>query len=202
MHTRPAPRSRTSRRGRRGPRCAPRTSRWRCCPEEARGGRRAVDIGRSSRPTPTTPTEGCELVFVLGGDGTILRGAEMSRGTDVPLLGVNLGHVGFLAEAEREDLHGDRRAHRQPGLHGRGADDPRRRCRPGRRGGRARSWALNEVSVEKAARERMLEVAVEIDGRPLSTFGCDGIVGRPRRGRRPTPSRRAARWSGRTSRRC
>ena len=41
---------------------------------------------------------------MLGGDGTILRGAELSRGSGVPLLGVNLGHVGFLAEAEREDL--------------------------------------------------------------------------------------------------
>ena len=40
----------------------------------------------------------------------------------------------------------------------------------------ARSWALNEVTVEKAARERMLEVTVEVDGRPLSTFGCDGVV--------------------------
>ena len=62
-----------------------------------------------SRPRPTaTPTAsrrcGCELVCVLGGDGTILRGAELSRGSGVPLLGVNLGHVGFLAEAEREDL--------------------------------------------------------------------------------------------------
>ena len=47
---------------------------------------------------------GCELVCVLGGDGTILRGAELSRGSGAPLLGVNLGHVGFLAEAEREDL--------------------------------------------------------------------------------------------------
>ena len=47
---------------------------------------------------------GCELVVVLGGDGTVLRGAERARGTGVPLLGVNLGHVGFLAELEREDL--------------------------------------------------------------------------------------------------
>ncbi len=37
-------------------------------------------------------------------------------------------------------------------------------------------WALNEVTVEKAARERMLEVVIEVDGRPLSTFGCDGVV--------------------------
>ena len=41
---------------------------------------------------------------------------------------------------------------------------------------RTRSWALNEVSIEKAARERMLEVTVEIDARPLSTWGCDGVI--------------------------
>jgi len=52
---------------------------------------------------PEQPSVGCELVLVLGGDGTILRGAELSRGSDVPLLGVNLGHVGFLAESEKED---------------------------------------------------------------------------------------------------
>ena len=112
---------------------------------------------------------------MLGGDGTILRGAELARGTDVPLLGVNLGHVGFLAEAERDDLDGHRRAHRRPRLHGRGADDPRRR-RARWTASSSRGWALNEVSVEKAARERMLELAVEIDGRPLSRWGCDGVV--------------------------
>jgi NAD+ kinase len=48
--------------------------------------------------------DGAELVVVLGGDGTILRAAELVRGSRVPLLGINLGHVGFLAEAERDDL--------------------------------------------------------------------------------------------------
>jgi NAD+ kinase len=116
-----------------------------------------------------------ELVIVLGGDGTILRAAEMVRGCEAPLLGVNLGHVGFLAESERDDL----------------AEAVRR--------GLARdyeveermtlwvrvklgndvvyeSWALNEATVEKASRERMLEVVIEVDGRPLSSFGCDGVV--------------------------
>ncbi|BDZ43776.1 hypothetical protein GCM10025865_30750 [Paraoerskovia sediminicola] len=45
-----------------------------------------------------------EVVLVIGGDGTILRAAELTHGTRIPLLGVNLGHVGFLAESEREDL--------------------------------------------------------------------------------------------------
>jgi NAD+ kinase len=116
-----------------------------------------------------------ELVIVLGGDGTILRAAEIARGCDAPLLGVNLGHVGFLAEAEREDL---------PAVVARAlAKDYEVEERMTLRvrvkvGGEVvhESWALNDASVEKAARERSLEVAVEVDGRPLSTFGCDGVV--------------------------
>lgn len=123
----------------------------------------------------SSPASGCELVCVLGGDGTILRGAEMSRGTGAPLLGVNLGHVGFLAEAEREDLDAT-----VEHIVERSYDVEERLTLEvvGHHDGEvlARSWALNEVTVEKAARERMLELTVEIDGRPLSTWGCDGVV--------------------------
>lgn len=118
---------------------------------------------------------GCELVCVLGGDGTILRGAELSRGSGVPLLGVNLGHVGFLAEAERDDLDAtvERICARDYTVEERLTLEV-----TVRRDGATvfSSWALNDVSVEKAARERMLELTVEIDGRPLSTWGCDGVV--------------------------
>ena len=113
---------------------------------------------------PDDPARDCELVCVLGGDGTILRGAEMSRGTDAPLLGVNLGHVGFLAEAEREDLKAtvERIVARDYTVEERMTLDVRVAC-----DGEvvARSWALNEVSVEKAARERMLELVAR-DRRP------------------------------------
>jgi NAD+ kinase len=118
---------------------------------------------------------GCELVCVLGGDGTILRGAELSRGSGAPLLGVNLGHVGFLAEAEREDLDAtverivsrDYTVEERMTLEVHAYEDGSPVFT---------SWALNEVTVEKASRERMLELTVAIDGRPLSTWGCDGIV--------------------------
>jgi NAD+ kinase len=119
--------------------------------------------------------EGVELVLVLGGDGTILRAAELARDAGVPLLGVNLGRVGFLAEAEPEHL--DLTIEKILGrtydieqrmtldvdviIDGQVVDT---------------GWALNECSVEKANRERMLEVMVEIDGRPLSRWGCDGVV--------------------------
>ncbi|AWB86115.1 NAD kinase [Mycetocola zhujimingii] len=119
--------------------------------------------------------EELELVIVLGGDGTILRAAELVRGFAAPLLGVNLGHVGFLAESERDDLAdavhrviaGDYLVEERLALSVRVkvGDDVV-----------WESWALNEATVEKGSRERMLEVVIEVDGRPLSSFGCDGVV--------------------------
>lgn len=121
------------------------------------------------------PARDCELVCVLGGDGTILRGAEMSRAQGVPLLGVNFGHVGFLAEAERDDLEhvADVIVAADYTIEERVTLDVEARLDDEVV---ARSWALNEVTVEKAARERMLELVLEIDGRPLSTWGCDGVI--------------------------
>jgi len=120
-------------------------------------------------------TEELELVIVLGGDGTILRAAEIVRGTDVPLLGVNLGHVGFLAESEREDLSEtvSRALSRDYTVEERMTLDVTVTVDSTIVG---RTWALNEATVEKASRERMLEVIIEVDGRPLSSFGCDGVV--------------------------
>lgn len=116
-----------------------------------------------------------ELVVVLGGDGTILKAAEIVREQSIPLMGINLGHVGFLAESEREDFVEavQRVLDRNYEIKERltlevsvivdGAEV-------------FRTWALNEATVEKSARERMLEVVLEVEGHPLSSFGCDGIV--------------------------
>jgi NAD+ kinase len=126
-------------------------------------------------PVSGAAAEGAEVVIVLGGDGTLLRAADLARTCGTPLLGVNLGHVGFLAEAERADLAAtvDKVAA--------GAYDVEERMTVDvivrQNGGViASGWALNEVSVEKASRERMLELVAEIDGRPLSRWGCDGVV--------------------------
>ncbi|WP_286277421.1 NAD kinase [Naasia aerilata] len=116
-----------------------------------------------------------ELVIVLGGDGTILRAAEIVRGSAVPLLGVNLGHVGFLAEAEREDLGETLRRVllRDYDVEERMTIDVSVLVDSTVV---YSSWALNEATIEKASRERMLEVVIEINERPLSSFGCDGVV--------------------------
>jgi NAD+ kinase len=128
---------------------------------------------------PPTDLTDVEMAIVLGGDGTILRAAEMTRGTSIPLLGVNLGHVGFLAESERDDVSdavrrmaaGDFEVEERGTLEVRatvaGEPDPVPVLT---------SWALNEATVEKTDRERMIEVVIEVDGRPLSSFGCDGVV--------------------------
>ena len=124
---------------------------------------------------PAAASAGCELVVVLGGDGTILRGAELARPHDVPLLGVNLGHVGFLAEAEVEQVEAVVAAI----VERKWAVEERMTLGVQARVGTktiAVDWAVNEVSVEKAARERMLEVVLEVDDRPLSRWGCDGVV--------------------------
>jgi len=117
-----------------------------------------------------------ELAIVLGGDGTILRAAEVVRGGTVPILGINMGHVGFLAEIERDDMDDavrrvidrDYVVEERLALAVRVLDADDEVI--------FETWALNEATVEKASRERMLEVVMEVDGRPLSSFGCDGIV--------------------------
>ena len=147
----------------------------RVIPEEAADLGLDTDTGGIEPAPEQDASVGCELVLVIGGDGTILRAAELARGAGTPLLGVNLGHVGFLAEAEYEDLESTIEAV----VGARYAIEDRLTLDVSvHRDGEvvARTWALNEASVEKAARERMLEVVVEVDGRPLSRWGCDGVV--------------------------
>jgi NAD+ kinase len=117
-----------------------------------------------------------ELAIVLGGDGTILRAAELVRGSDAPVLGINMGHVGFLAETERDDMDDAVRRviARDYGVEERMALSVRVKDADG--AVIYETWALNEATVEKASRERMIEIVLEVDGRPLSSFGCDGMV--------------------------
>ncbi|WP_144208807.1 NAD kinase [Mycobacterium tilburgii] len=119
--------------------------------------------------------EGCELVLVLGGDGTFLRAAELARNADIPVLGVNLGRIGFLAEAEAEAIDSvlEHVVVRDYRVEERLTLDIAVRHR-----GRVinHGWALNEASLEKGPRLGVLGVVVEIEGRPVSTFGCDGVL--------------------------
>ena len=117
-----------------------------------------------------------EIVIVLGGDGTILRAAELVKGTQVPILGVNLGHVGFLAEFESfqigeairrvadHDYSIDERMVAHVDLWIPGADRP------------LSDWALNDMTLERYDRGKMIEVSVRVDDVEMSSFGCDGMI--------------------------
>jgi len=119
--------------------------------------------------------EGCDLVLALGGDGTFLRAAELARNVEIPVLGINLGHIGFLAESEAEALDSvlDHVINRDYRVEERMTLDVVVRV-----GGRIvqRGWALNEASLEKGPRLGVLSVVLEVDGRPVSAFGCDGVL--------------------------
>jgi NAD+ kinase len=119
--------------------------------------------------------EGCELVLVLGGDGTFLRAAELARNVEIPVLGVNLGRIGFLAEAEAAaiDTVLDQVITRTYRVEERMTLDIVVRV-DGQI--KQRGWALNEASLEKGPRLGVLGVVLEVDGRPVSAFGCDGVL--------------------------
>jgi NAD+ kinase len=126
-------------------------------------------------PADAQAAAGTELVFALGGDGTLLRAAELAHPVGVPVLGVNLGHMGFLAEADSDALEeavsralaGDYVVEDRMTIGVTAIVDGQPI---------ARTWALNEASVERGARERVLDVRIEVDGQPVSSFGCDGVL--------------------------
>jgi len=136
---------------------------------------RAIGVDIEVVDADPDAAEGCELVLVLGGDGTFLRAAELARNAGIPVLGVNLGRIGFLAEAEAEhiDLVLDHVVAQDYQVEDRLTLDV-----VVRQGGRVveQGWALNEASLEKGPRLGVLGVVVEVDGRPVSTFGCDGVL--------------------------
>jgi NAD+ kinase len=125
----------------------------------------------------TNGTDGLEVVVVFGGDGTILKAAEWALGKRVPVLGVNLGHVGFLAELEVSDLPQivDQVIRRDYAIENRLTISVE--LQPDPQGEVTwRSFAVNEVSIEKLSRRKMIEVLAQVDGLPVSRWGCDGLL--------------------------
>jgi NAD+ kinase len=136
---------------------------------------RVGGAGPRAADSPLPPA--VELVVVFGGDGSILRGAQWALAADIPLLGVNLGHVGFLAELEVSQLDqladrvagheyaSERRLTLASAVFPPGADEP--------------AWqglAVNEAALEKASRQSMIEVMAAVDGLPVSRWSCDGVL--------------------------
>ena len=115
-----------------------------------------------------------EIAVVLGGDGTILRAAEIVRGTGIPILGINLGNVGFLAEISRPTVDETLAAIVNKSY--RGEERLSIAYRVIRDGEQVTSgWAFNETTIERS-QSQMVELFVNIDSRPLSRWGCDGVI--------------------------
>lgn len=141
-----------------------------------------VDLNENITPAPLGATQrtsldaNTEIVVVLGGDGTILRAAELVKGTSIPILGINMGHVGFLAEFESfqideainkiadHDYQIDERKMASVELYLPGSNKP------------LTDWALNDVTIEKADRGMMVELGIKVDGVEMSSYGADGII--------------------------
>ena len=133
----------------------------------------AVDIKGLTRTTVEELPES-EIVIVLGGDGTILRGADISRLRNIPLLGVNLGHVGFMAEVEKLSLETVAASVVAKSY----STAPRMVLAYSveREGSEvSQGWSLNEVTIERTE-STMVELLVQVDRRPLSRWGCDGLI--------------------------
>lgn len=119
--------------------------------------------------------QGCEIVLALGGDGTFLRAVGLAHAAGIPVMGINLGRIGFLTEAEGEHLEAalNQVVERDYRIENRMTLDVTISLDDELIG---RGWALNEASIENESRLGVLEVILEVDGRPVSSFGCDGVL--------------------------
>lgn len=120
--------------------------------------------------------EHTEILVVLGGDGTMLQAAELVHCTEVPIIGINLGHVGFLAEFEsfqideairriaKKDYFINRRMEAHVDVWLPGATEP------------LSDWALNDITLDREDRGRMVELSIRVDDVEMSSFGCDGVI--------------------------
>ncbi|WP_182354825.1 NAD kinase [Flaviflexus huanghaiensis] len=135
---------------------------------EAELTRHGFDVRRSG------PLGDAQIVVVLGGDGTILSATELTRGTEIPIVGINYGHVGFLAEVEPEGLSRvvEQITERQWTLDRRMTMDIDVTLSDGTR---ASSWTLNEAALDKHGNP-MIDVSLGVDGRGVSSFSCDSVL--------------------------
>jgi NAD+ kinase len=118
--------------------------------------------------------QGLDLVVAVGGDGTLLRAAQLAARADVPVLGVKVGRLGFLTEVEP----GEAPDLLAQVLEGKILIEERMAVEavPVRAPWSEPQWALNEVIVEKRARHRLITIRAQVDGEYVTTFSSDGVI--------------------------
>ncbi len=117
-----------------------------------------------------------DALLTLGGDGTLLRGARWLNGRDVPILGVNLGRLGFLTSCSSDDLELSLKEF----VAGNYSAEPRMvlsAVATDKTGAVKHEWrALNDVALHKGGFARVVRLKISIDGGAIGTYAADGIV--------------------------
>jgi NAD+ kinase len=133
-----------------------------------------VDVGADERTPRDVLAEEVAMVISVGGDGTLLRAAHIAAGAGVPVLGVNVGRLGFLAEIEPDEVAEVLDAFAA----GRLGSEERMTITAEAEGAdwREPQWALNEVMVEKRARHRVITLGVRVGEDHVTTFSGDGVI--------------------------
>jgi NAD+ kinase len=135
-----------------------------------------IPVWPGSRPAPLSTAPQLDYLLTLGGDGTLLRAARILNGVDTPILGVNLGRVGFLTTISADMLEWAldalaRKAH---------DTEPRLMLYSSivSKGGKARPEpvALNDVVVHKGGVARVVRLKVSVDGDEVAQYSADGII--------------------------
>jgi NAD+ kinase len=123
---------------------------------------------------PADFAPGVDLILSVGGDGTLLRAAQLANRADVPLLGVKVGRLGFLTEVEPGEapdildqiLEGKMLIEERMAVEAHPLGAPWTEPQ----------WALNEVIVEKRARHRLITLQAVVGGENVTTFSADGVI--------------------------
>ncbi len=115
----------------------------------------------------------CDFLISIGGDGTMLKTAYYARKSDTPMLGINLGKLGFLAEFEKERLNDliDAIKNKNYVIEERIALTAECNC-----AGASELYAINDLVIDRGRWPKMIEIHLKIDDREVSSFSADGIV--------------------------
>ena len=137
-------------------------------------GHEVVEVKLDS-PSLAREVAGAEVAIVFGGDGTMLRAARALAPLAIPMLGVNLGRLGFLAGGSIDELDGllaeiaagrcttEERTLLEAHVHRKGAPD-------------LEALALNDVVVARGREVRSIHIGVTLDGAPFTTYWSDGLI--------------------------
>ncbi len=132
--------------------------------------------GDGARSSPLeSVADDVDIVLVLGGDGTLLAAARLLEEVDIPILGINLGSMGFLTEVSLDDIY----VNLEKVIEDDFFIEERMRLKAGLMRGKdliAEFMVLNDVVINKGALARIIDMETLVDGESVTTFNADGLI--------------------------